>query len=115
MRRDRGRGAITSAAAIVSPIARPRPSSTAPTTPAWLCGHTAPRIISHRVTPSAYAPSLSIVGTVAMTSRDSEVTIGVIMMARMRPVVKNEVPLTDVPPKKVLSTGTPVSPEAIDW
>ena len=34
---------ITSAAAIVSPIARPRPSITAPTRPPLLCGQTAPR------------------------------------------------------------------------
>ena len=75
-------------------MARPSPSSTAPTTPPWLCGQTAPRIISQRVAPSAYAPSLSIAGTVAMTSRDSEVTMGVIMKARMMPAVKNEAPLS---------------------
>ena len=105
---------MTSAAAIVSPIARPRPTRTAPTTPPWLCGQTAPRIISQRVAPSAYAPSLSIVGTVAMTSRDREVMIGVIMMARMRPAVKNEAPLTLGPPKSVSSTGMPLTPEAMD-
>ncbi len=53
-------------------------------------------------------------GIVAITSRDSEVTIGVIMKARMRPQVKNEAPLMFVPPKKKLSTGTPVRPEAIE-
>jgi len=99
---------ITSATAIVSPMARPSPSRTAPTTPPWLCGQTAPVIISHRVAPSAYAPSLSIAGTVAMTSRDSEVTIGVIMKARMMPAVKNDAPLVGVPKKKP-STGTPVT------
>src|SRR5262249_31525942 len=83
---------ITSAAAIVSPIARPRPSSTAPTMPPLLCGQTAPWIISRRVAPSAYAPSLSIAGTVAITSRDSEGTIGVIMKARMIPAGENEGP-----------------------
>ncbi len=44
-------------------------------------------------------------GTVAMTSRDSEVTIGVIMKARMRPAVKNEAPLTGGP-NRGPSTGT---------
>ena len=104
---------ITSAAAIVSPMARPSPSSTAPTTPPWLCGQTAPVIISHRVAPSAYAPSLSICGTVAMTSRDSEVTIGVIMKARMIPAVKNEAPLVGGP-NRVPSTGMPLTPDAIE-
>ena len=107
---------ITRAAAIVSPIARPRPTRIAPTTPAWLCGQTAPRIISQRVAPSAYAPSLSMAGTVAMTSRDSEVMIGVIMMARMSPQVKNEAPLTPPldSPNRLSSTGMPCTPEAID-
>ena len=44
---------MTSAAAIVSPMARPRPSRIDPTMPPWLCGQTAPLIISHRVAPSA--------------------------------------------------------------
>src|ERR1017187_3773417 len=38
-----------------------------------------------------------MVGTVAMTSRDSEVTIGVIMKARMMPAVKNDAPLVGGP------------------
>ena len=104
---------ITSAAAIVSPMARPRPSSTAPTMPPWLCGQTAPVIISSRVAPSAYAPSLSIGGTVAITSRDSEVTIGVIMKARMMPAVKNEAPLVGGP-NRAPSTGMPLTAEAIE-
>src|SRR5262249_38669214 len=79
---------ITSAAAIVSPMARPRPSSTAPTMPPLLCGQTAPWIISRRVAPSAYAPSLSIAGTLAITSRDREVTIGGIIKARRMPAGK---------------------------
>ena len=57
---------------------------------------------------------MSIIGTVAMTSRDSEVMIGVIMMARMMPAVKNEA-RSGRPAEQVLSTGMPVSPEAIDW
>ena len=44
---------ITSATAIVSPIARPRPSITAPTSPLRTRGNTATRSISQRVAPIA--------------------------------------------------------------
>ena len=58
-RRRAGRGGaviwgcepMTSATAMVSPMARPRPSITAPTMPPGSHGSTAPRIISHRVAP----------------------------------------------------------------
>ena len=76
---------MTSAAAMVSPIARPRPSITAPTMPPAECGITAPVIISHRVAPSASAPSRSVCGVVSMTSRAIEVMIGVIITARIKP------------------------------
>ena len=79
---------MTSATAIVSPIARPRPSITAPTRPPLLCGSTAPLIISHRVAPSASAASFSLGGVVSITSRASDVMIGVIMIARMMPAVR---------------------------
>ena len=72
---------------MVSPIARPRPSITAPTMPPVECGNTAPRIISQRVAPRARAPSWSVTGTVSNTSRVSEVMIGMIMMARIMPAV----------------------------
>src|SRR5262249_60621813 len=101
------------AAAIAPPTAGPRPSSPAPTMTPLLCGQTAPWIISRRVAPSAYAPSLSIAGTVAITSRDSEVTIGVIMKARMTPAVKNDAPLVGGP-NRFSSTGMPVTAEPID-
>ena len=42
---------MTRATAIVSPMARPRPSMTAPVMPPRLQGSTAWRIISHRVAP----------------------------------------------------------------
>ena len=74
--------------------------------------NTEARIISHRVAPRAYAPSRSIAGTVAMTSRDSEVTIGVIMNARMMPAVKNEAPLVGSPNSES-RTGIPVTPDAM--
>jgi len=49
----RGLEPMTSAAAMVSPIARPSPSMIALTMPALLCGKTAARTISQRVEPSA--------------------------------------------------------------
>ena len=79
---------ITSTTAIVSPIARPIPSIAPPVIPGREYGRTARRIISHRVAPSASAPSLSADGTVAMTSREIADTIGTIMIARIRPAMK---------------------------
>ena len=46
------------------------------------------RIISQRVAPSASAASLCSAGTVAMTSRVIALTIGMIMIARIRPAMK---------------------------
>ena len=46
------------------------------------------RIISQRVAPSASAASLWSAGTVAMTSREIALTIGRIMIARIRPAMK---------------------------
>src|SRR5919202_1912651 len=96
-----------SATAIVSPIARPRPSMTAPTMPPKLCGNTAPRIISHRVAPSATAACFSDSGTVANTSRMIDVMIGTIMMATMMPAVMNPRPVETGCPNSAPSTGTP--------
>ncbi len=58
-----------------------------PTSPPRLCGKIAPRIISQRVAPSAYAASFSESGVVANTSRVRDVMIGVIMIATMIPAV----------------------------
>ena len=79
---------MTSVTAIVSPIARPRPSIEAPTIPEREYGSTAMRIISQRVAPSASDASLSSAGTVAMTSREIALTIGRIMIARISPATK---------------------------
>ena len=49
-----------------------------------------------------------------MTSRLSEVMIGVIMMARMMPAVMKLLPLAS-PPKIEPSTGMPSVASAIDW
>ena len=78
---------MTSATAMVSPNARPRPIMLAATMPLRLCGNTAPRIISQRVAPRASAASFCAGGHVANTSRTSEVTIGVTMIPTMRPAV----------------------------
>ena len=78
---------MTSATAIVSPIARPKPIITADTTPPRLCGKTEPRIISQRVAPRPYAASRNGAGVVANTSRVSDVMIGVIMIATTIPAV----------------------------
>ena len=74
--------------AIVSPIARPRPSIAPPTIPERQYGSTAMRIISQRVAPSASAASLWSAGTVAITSRLIALTIGRIMIASTSPVMK---------------------------
>ncbi len=50
----------------------------------------------------------------AMTSRLSEVTIGVIMMARMIPAVMKLSPLA-LPPKMESSTGMPFTASAMFW
>ena len=105
---------MTRATAMVSPMARPRPSITAPTRPPLEWGSTAPRIISQRVAPRARAASRSPGGVVSMTSRESEVMIGMIMMARMRPAVMKERPLTCDVLKIVLSTGMGSTTSAIE-
>src|SRR5919199_805688 len=104
-----------SATAMVSPMARPRPSMTAPTMPPKLCGKTAPRIISHRVAPSAHAACFSDSGTVANTSRMIDVTIGMIMMATMMPAVMNPRPVETGCPNSVPSTGTSPRPLWTAW
>ena len=98
---------MTSATAIVSPIARPSPMRIAAVMPLRLCGNTAARIISQRVAPSASAASFCDSGTVANTSRVIAVMIGVIMIARMRPAVMNACPADRVAAKSVPRTGRP--------
>ena len=60
----------------------------APAMPPRAYGRTALRIISQRVAPSASAASLRWVGTVGMISRETAVTIGRIMIARISPAMK---------------------------
>ena len=67
--------------AIVSPSARPRPRITAPTIPDCEAFSTTLLIVSHRVAPSPSDASRNAAGTVRMTSRETEVMNGVIMIA----------------------------------
>ena len=53
----------------------------------------------------AIAPFLSSWLTVMSASRDNDVMIGTIMIARMRPAVMNDAPCAD-PPNNKLSPGT---------
>ena len=82
--------------AMVSPSARPRASIEAEMTPGRPNGRTAVRIISHRVAPSASAPSLWVTGVWANTSRDRAVTIGSTMIDRTMPMKKMVPPLIPV-------------------
>jgi len=82
----------TSATAIVSPSARPRPSMPAPTMPGRAVGSTPSRIVSYRVAPSAMAPSRVSVDTTLTTSRVTAVTMGRIMIARITPAVNRSPP-----------------------
>ena len=104
---------MSSATAIVSPIARPRPIITADTTPPRLCGNTEPRIISQRVAPNPYAASFSDAGVVAYTSRVIDVTIGVIMMATMIPAVMKLSPVGLGSAKRVSRIGMPLVADEI--
>ena len=62
---------ITIVTAMVSPSARPKPSMMAPMMPTRpYCSAT--RMASHRVAPSAYAPSRCAAGTARSTSRATE-------------------------------------------
>ena len=108
-----GLAPMTSATAMVSPIARPSPNMTAPTIPPVEWGITTPRIISHRVAPRASAPFLSLVGTVWKTSRRIDVMIGVIMSPTMSPAVMKLWP-DRLGPNTRLSTGTELTASAIE-
>ena len=78
---------MSSATAIVSPIARPRPIITADDhAAAAVREHRAPDHLP-RVAPSPYDASFSGCGVVANTSRVIDVMIGVIMIATMIPAV----------------------------
>src|SRR5690242_2437721 len=95
----------TMATAMVSPSARPRPSTEAPTMPVLIHGRVTRRAHSKSDMPSAIAPSRGRIGTPRIRSRVVDATIGMIMMARMSPEVSSPWPCPGSPRKK-LSTGT---------
>jgi hypothetical protein len=88
---------------------------TAPTRPPKLWGNTAPVIISHCVAPRANAASLFACGTVLSTSRLMEVTIGMIMIARMMPAVMKLRPVPTGSPKMRFSPGTGATTSRTHW
>ncbi len=87
-----------SATAMVSPMARPRPSIAALMTPGRPNGSTDILIISQRVAPSASAASSCAFGTWRNTSREIAAMIGRIMMASTSAAVSMLRPTTWSPP-----------------
>ena len=79
---------MTIVTAIVSPIARPRPSIAAPAMPGARVGQD--RHPDHLPARRAEGQGglLVLAGTVAMTSREIALTIGRIMIARISPAMK---------------------------
>ena len=75
---------------MVSPNARLRPRSTPPTTPLREKGMITSVMVPHRVPPNPRAASQASRGACDMTSRLTEDTTGMIMMATMRPQMKTE-------------------------
>src|SRR5262245_23767964 len=84
-----------SATAMVSPSARPSPSSPALTMAERLNGRTAMRIISQRVAPRPNAASSSLRGVCRNTSRASALTIGRIITVSTTPTVNIVLPVGD--------------------
>ena len=79
---------LTSATAIASPMARPKPRIIAAATPPRVYGKTTPRTISQRVVPRPRAPSFSSDGTLRKSSREMLAMIGRIMIVRTTIAVK---------------------------
>ena len=71
-------------------MARPRPSITPPTIPDRAYGNATARSIANLVPPSAYAACIRSKGVCAKISREMEVTIGIIMIARTKPAINGE-------------------------
>ena len=83
---------MTMVTAIVSPMARPRPSMIAPRIPVRPYGNTATRTISHLVAPKAKAASRCACGTARSTSCVTEVMYGTIITARIIEAVSKPIP-----------------------
>ena len=76
--------------ATVSPKARPSPSIAPPITPLRPCGITTALIIAHLVAPSAYAAWMRSKGACAKISREIDVMIGIIIIARTTPATNGD-------------------------
>ena len=99
-----GRLPITIVTAIVSPIARPRPSTIEPIIPEAAGRQHRQPDVSHRVAPSARADSRNAPGTACRTSREIAVIVGRIMIASSTPA------LIMLKPKIGPSTNIPQRP-----
>jgi len=85
------------ARAIVSPSARPNPSTIAPNSPRAAVGRITLRIVSQRVAPRPSAASFNRCGTALSASRDSAETVGRIMIASTNDAGSIPGPLKEVP------------------
>src|ERR1700728_2534282 len=90
----------TMATAMVSPSARPRPSTAAPTRPAPTHGRVTLRAACESDMPRAIAPSRGSSGTPRIRSRAVDATIGITMIARIRPEVSRPWPFPGSPWQK---------------
>ena len=84
---------------MVSPRARPKPSTVALMTPDLPKGSTAIRIISQRVAPSARAASRCVCGTCRNTSREMAAMIGRIITPSTSDAAKMDFPKPPSVPK----------------
>ena len=96
----------TSATAIVSPRARPRPSIAEEIIPALPNGRTAILITSQRVAPRAKAASSCSLGVWRKISRIKAAIIGKIIIARTMPTVIIVLPVAETGPLNILLMGT---------
>ena len=75
-------------------------------TPAAVLGRTMPRITSHRVAPSASAPSFSSLGTVRNRSRLSAEMIGRIITVSTSTAVNTLIPVVEGLPNRGMNPST---------
>src|SRR5258708_2378822 len=78
---------MTIVTASVAPSARPRARIVAPKIPARADGRITRHVVSHHVAPSATAFSFRPRGTARMTSRETAVSVGRIITARISAAV----------------------------
>ena len=100
-------------AAARSPHRAPEPEHHGADKPALTVRPDRTQIISQRVAPRASAASFSEAGVVSITSRDSDVIVGVTIIARIKPAVRNDRPRCGasirIPHKPNTTDGTTAS------